>query len=155
LTDVPIALKFFRRKFQSLDFKFLSLLRCRCYYLFISTPQRSTAEFLKQKNGLFHDGVTFFFKHQSTSLSALFVNTSYPDASTTTHDGCFRKLIFIVQELFLKIQLLTIFTTFCIIYYDTLGLMRPFMIGINLVGKDSLNSPHFNIIEDAKDQRCL
>jgi hypothetical protein len=29
------------------------------------------------------------------------------------------------------------------------------MIGINLVGKDTLNSPHFKTIDDAKNQRYL
>jgi hypothetical protein len=54
-----------------------------------------------------------------------------------------------------KTQFLTIFTTFCINYYDNVGLMRPLMIGINLVGKDTLNSPHFKTIDDAKNQRYL
>jgi hypothetical protein len=51
-------------------------------YFFISTPQRFTNESLNQKNRLFDDGVTFFFQLRNTSLSALNVNTSYPDAST-------------------------------------------------------------------------
>jgi hypothetical protein len=41
-----------------------------------------TNESLNQKNRLFGDGVTFFFQLRNTSLSALNVNTSYPDAST-------------------------------------------------------------------------
>jgi hypothetical protein len=63
---------------------------------FNTTLQRFTTESLNQKSRLFVDGVTFFFQPQNTSLSALKVNTSYPDASATTHDGCFRKLAFIV-----------------------------------------------------------
>jgi hypothetical protein len=70
--------------------------------LFISSfqPQRFTNETLEQKNRLFDDGVTFFFQLRNTSLSALNVNTSYPDASATTHDGFFRKLAFIVLKRF-------------------------------------------------------
>jgi hypothetical protein len=120
--------------------------------IFNTTPQRLTTESLEQKNRLFDDGVTFFFQLQNTSLSALNVNTSYPDASATTHDGCFRKLAFIVLK---KIRFLTIFATFRINYYVNVGLMRPLMIGINPVGKDTLNSPHFKKIDDAKNQRYL
>jgi hypothetical protein len=96
-----------------------------------------------------------FSRFKNASLSALNVNTSYPDASTAAVlavFGCFRKLAFIFQK---KTQFLTIFTTFRINYYDNVGLMRPLMIGINLVGKDTLNSPHFKTIDDAKNQRYL